>query len=148
LEEKSGRIEFRDILTSLGERKIDSLYIEGGSGALGSAFDSGIVNQEGRGIGLINKIKAYKLQEQGLDTEEANIALGFPPDMRDYGIGAQILSDLNVRKMRLMTNNPKKLVGLKGHGIEVVERVPLIMETNPYDEKYFKTKKEKMGHLF
>lgn len=106
------------------------------------------LRQEGRGIGLINKIKAYKLQEQGLDTEEANIALGFPPDMRDYGIGAQILSDLNVRKMRLMTNNPKKLVGLKGHGIEVVERVPLIMETNPYDEKYFKTKKEKMGHLF
>lgn len=148
MEEKSGRIEFRDILTLLGERKIDSLYIEGGSGVLGSAFDSGIVNQEGRGIGLINKIKAYKLQEQGLDTEEANIALGFPPDMRDYGIGAQILSDLNVRKMRLMTNNPKKLVGLKGHGIEVVERVPLIMETNPYDEKYFKTKKEKMDHLF
>lgn len=106
------------------------------------------LRQEGRGIGLINKIKAYKLQEQGLDTEEANIALGFPSDMRDYGIGAQILSDLNVRKMRLMTNNPKKLVGLRGHGIEVVERVPLIMETNPYDEKYFKTKKEKMGHLF
>lgn len=106
------------------------------------------LRQEGRGIGLINKIKAYKLQEQGLDTEEANIALGFPPDMRDYGIGAQILSDLHVRKMRLMTNNPKKLVGLKGHGIQVVERVPLIMDTNPYDEKYFKTKKEKMGHLF
>lgn len=106
------------------------------------------LRQEGRGIGLINKIKAYKLQEQGLDTEEANIALGFPPDMRDYGIGAQILSDLNVRKMRLMTNNPKKLVGLKGHGIEVVERVPLIMKTNPYDEKYFKTKREKMGHLY
>lgn len=106
------------------------------------------LRQEGRGIGLINKIKAYKLQEQGLDTEEANIALGFPSDMRDYGIGAQILSDLNVRKMRLMTNNPKKLVGLKGHGIEVVERVPLIMKTNPYDEKYFKTKKEKMGHLY
>jgi len=106
------------------------------------------LRQEGRGIGLINKIKAYKLQEQGMDTEEANIALGFPADMRDYGIGAQILSELNVRKLRLMTNNPKKLIGLRGHGIEVVERVPLIMETNLHNEKYFKTKKEKMGHLY
>ena len=106
------------------------------------------MNQEGRGIGLMNKIKAYKLQEQGMDTEEANIALGFPADMRDYGIGAQILSELNVRKLRLMTNNPKKLIGLRGHGIEVVERVPLIMETNLHNEKYFKTKKEKMGHLY
>ncbi|QAA30875.1 GTP cyclohydrolase II [Clostridium manihotivorum] len=106
------------------------------------------LRQEGRGIGLINKIKAYKLQEEGLDTEEANIALGFPADMRDYGIGAQILRELNVRKIRLMTNNPKKIVGIKGHGIEVVERVPLIMDTNLHNEKYFKTKKEKMGHLF
>jgi len=106
------------------------------------------LRQEGRGIGLINKIKAYKLQEEGMDTEEANIALGFPADMRDYGIGAQILSELNVRKLRLMTNNPKKLIGLKGHGIEVVERVPLIMETNLYNQKYFNTKKEKMGHLY
>jgi 3,4-dihydroxy 2-butanone 4-phosphate synthase/GTP cyclohydrolase II len=106
------------------------------------------LRQEGRGIGLINKIKAYKLQEQGMDTEEANIALGFPADMRDYGIGAQILSELNVRKIKLMTNNPKKLIGLKGHGIEIVERVPLVMDTNIYNKRYFDTKKEKMGHLY
>lgn len=106
------------------------------------------LRQEGRGIGLINKIKAYKLQEEGLDTEEANIALGFPADMRDYGIGAQILSELNVRKIRLMTNNPKKLVGLKGHGIEITERVPLIIDPNIYNQRYYDTKKEKMGHLF
>lgn len=106
------------------------------------------LRQEGRGIGLINKIKAYKLQEEGMDTEEANIALGFPADMRDYGIGAQILSELKVRKIRLMTNNPKKLVGLRGHGIEIVERVPIIMDTNAYNKRYFETKKEKMGHLY
>lgn len=106
------------------------------------------LRQEGRGIGLINKIKAYKLQEEGLDTEEANLALGFPSDLRDYGIGAQILSELNAKKLRLMTNNPKKLVGLKGHGIEVVERVPLIMDTNLHNERYFHTKKEKMGHMY
>jgi 3,4-dihydroxy 2-butanone 4-phosphate synthase/GTP cyclohydrolase II len=106
------------------------------------------LRQEGRGIGLINKIKAYKLQEEGMDTEEANIALGFPADMRDYGIGAQILSELKVRKIRLMTNNPKKLVGLGGHGIEIVERVPIIIETNKHNQKYFETKKEKMGHLY
>lgn len=106
------------------------------------------LRQEGRGIGLINKIKAYKLQEQGMDTEEANLALGFPSDMRDYGIGAQILSELNVRKIRLMTNNPKKIIGLKGHGIEIVERVPLIMDANVHNKRYFETKKEKMGHLY
>lgn len=106
------------------------------------------LRQEGRGIGLINKIKAYKLQEEGLDTEEANLALGFPSDMRDYGIGAQVLSNLKVTKIRLMTNNPKKLVGIKGHGIEVVERVPLIMETNLHNERYFSTKKDKMGHMY
>ncbi len=106
------------------------------------------LRQEGRGIGLINKIKAYKLQEEGLDTEEANLALGFPSDMRDYGIGAQILSELNVRKVRLMTNNPKKIVGLKGHGIEIVERVPIVMDSNEFNKRYFLTKKEKMGHLY
>lgn len=106
------------------------------------------LRQEGRGIGLINKIKAYKLQEEGMDTEEANIALGFPPDLRDYGIGAQILSELKAKKIRLLTNNPKKVVGLKGHGIEIMERVPLIMDTNLHNEKYFLTKKEKMGHLY
>lgn len=106
------------------------------------------LRQEGRGIGLINKIKAYKLQEEGMDTEEANIALGFPPDLRDYGIGAQILSELKAKKIRLLTNNPKKVVGLKGHGIEIVDRVPLIMDTNLHNEKYFLTKKEKMGHLY
>ena len=83
-----------------------------------------------------------------MDTEEANFALGFPADMRDYGIGAQILSELKVRKIRLMTNNPKKLVGLKGHGIEIVERVPIIMDTNMHNQRYFETKKEKMGHLY
>ncbi|MBH1940257.1 GTP cyclohydrolase II [Mobilitalea sibirica] len=106
------------------------------------------LRQEGRGIGLINKIKAYKLQEQGMDTEEANIALGFPSDMRDYGIGAQILSELNVRRIRLMTNNPKKIIGLKGHGIEIIERVPLIIDANVHNKRYFETKKEKMGHLY
>jgi len=106
------------------------------------------LRQEGRGIGLINKIKAYKLQEEGMDTEEANIALGFPPDLRDYGIGAQILSELKAKKIRLLTNNPKKVVGLKGHGIEIIERVPLVMDTNLHNEKYFFTKKEKMGHLY
>jgi 3,4-dihydroxy 2-butanone 4-phosphate synthase/GTP cyclohydrolase II len=106
------------------------------------------LRQEGRGIGLINKIKAYKLQEQGLDTEEANLALGFPSDLRDYGIGAQILSALGARRLRLMTNNPKKLVGLRGHGIEVVERMPLVMQPNDINRRYFETKEAKMGHLF
>jgi len=106
------------------------------------------MRQEGRGIGLKNKIKAYKLQyEHSLDTVEANRALGFPDDLRDYGIGAQILYDLGVRKMRLMTNNPKKIVGLSGYGLEVVERVPIEIPPNEINKKYLQTKKEKLGHI-
>jgi 3,4-dihydroxy 2-butanone 4-phosphate synthase/GTP cyclohydrolase II len=105
------------------------------------------MRQEGRGIGLVNKLKSYELQDKGLDTVEANIKLGFKPDLRDYGIGAQILVDLGVRKMRLMTNNPKKIVGLEGYGLKVVERVPV--ETKPHDKNiiYLKTKKKKLGHM-
>ncbi len=105
------------------------------------------MRQEGRGIGLVNKLKAYELQDKGLDTVEANIQLGFKPDLRDYGIGAQMLVDLGVRKMRLMTNNPKKIVGLEGYGLKVLERVPI--EMNPHERNlvYLKTKKKKLGHL-
>ncbi|WP_248925368.1 bifunctional 3,4-dihydroxy-2-butanone-4-phosphate synthase/GTP cyclohydrolase II [Paenibacillus hamazuiensis] len=105
------------------------------------------MRQEGRGIGLINKLKAYKLQEQGLDTVDANIKLGFAPDLRDYGIGAQILKDLGIRKIRLMTNNPRKIRGLEGYGLEVVERVPIQMEENEDNSKYLHTKQEKLGHM-
>ncbi len=104
------------------------------------------MNQEGRGIGLINKLKAYKLQEQGLDTVEANLQLGFKMDQRDYGIGAQILRDLGVKKMRLMSNNPQKRTGLVGYGLEIVENVPIQIKANKHNKKYLDTKRDKMGH--
>jgi len=105
------------------------------------------MRQEGRGIGLHNKIRAYALQDQGLDTVEANEALGFGSDLRDYGIGAQILADLGVRKIRLLTNNPRKVIGLEGYGLQVVETVPIICKPNPQNVKYLETKRKKMGHL-
>jgi len=104
------------------------------------------IQQEGRGIGLMNKIKAYKLQEQGLDTVDANVHLGFDPDERDYGVGAQILCNLGVAKMRLMTNNPVKRVGLEGYGLKVVETIPLEVSPNPFNEFYMRTKRDRMGH--
>lgn len=106
------------------------------------------MNQEGRGIGLLNKLKAYKLQENGRDTVEANLELGFKMDERDYGIGAQILRDLGLSKIKLMTNNPKKRAGLIGYGLEIVDNVPIIIKPNPHNLKYLQTKKEKMGHHF
>ena len=105
------------------------------------------MRQEGRGIGLVEKIKAYKLQEKGLDTVEANLKLGFKMDLREYGLGAQILSDLGLKTIRLLTNNPKKIVGLEGYGLEVVEQVPIRVKPNPHNVKYLQTKKEKLGHL-
>lgn len=105
------------------------------------------MNQEGRGIGLLNKLKAYKLQEQGRDTVQANLELGFGMDERDYGVGAQILFDLGVRKMRLISNNPRKRVGLVGYGLEIIQNLPIIIPPNPHNQRYLDTKRDKMGHL-
>jgi 3,4-dihydroxy 2-butanone 4-phosphate synthase/GTP cyclohydrolase II len=105
------------------------------------------MRQEGRGIGFHNKLCAYALQDEGLDTVEANLSLGFEPDLRDYGIGAQILADLGLRKIRLLTNNPRKVIGLEGYGLKVVETIPIIVPPNPYNLRYLETKQKKMGHL-
>ena len=105
------------------------------------------MRQEGRGIGLLNKLRAYRLQDEGMDTVDANVALGFPPDLRDYGTGAQILMDLGLRRIRLLTNNPKKVIGLGGYGLEIVDRVPLVIEPNEYNERYMRTKELRMGHV-
>ena len=106
------------------------------------------MRQEGRGIGLANKLKAYALQDKGMDTVEANEKLGFKPDLRDYGVGAQILKDLGLTQLRLITNNPRKIVGLEGHGLRVIDRVSLSTPAHPHNAKYLKTKKEKLGHIF
>ena len=105
------------------------------------------MRQEGRGIGLENKLHAYRKQEEGMDTVEANVALGFPPDLRDYGEGAQMLVDMGIRRIRLLTNNPCKIAGLEGYGLEIVERVPIVIPANSHDRRYLDTKREKMGHL-
>jgi 3,4-dihydroxy 2-butanone 4-phosphate synthase/GTP cyclohydrolase II len=115
-----------------------------------SQKEAGVVlymHQEGRGIGLMNKLHAYILQDKGLDTVEANLKLGFPADLRDYGIGAQILSDLGLETIHLITNNPRKIVGLDGYGLKITKRIPLIVESNPMNEKYLSTKRKKLGHL-
>jgi 3,4-dihydroxy 2-butanone 4-phosphate synthase/GTP cyclohydrolase II len=105
------------------------------------------LNQEGRGIGLLNKIKAYRLQDQGSDTVEANLRLGFKADLRDYGVGAQILANLRLRQIKLITNNPRKIVGIEGYGLKVVERVPVEVPPRAANVRYLRTKKAKLGHL-
>jgi 3,4-dihydroxy 2-butanone 4-phosphate synthase/GTP cyclohydrolase II len=104
------------------------------------------IAQEGRGIGIVNKLRAYELQDKGMDTVEANQALGFKADLRDYGLGAQVLSSLGIKKMRLMTNNPSKVKGLQGHGLEIVGHVPIVTEPTEHSERYLRTKKDKLGH--
>jgi 3,4-dihydroxy 2-butanone 4-phosphate synthase/GTP cyclohydrolase II len=118
------------------------LIVEAGAGVIV------YLDQEGRGIGLLNKLKAYELQDKGHDTVEANRALGFAPDLRDYGIGAQILMDLGLSSIRVLTNNPRKMVGLDGYGLEIVERVPLVANTTDANRAYLKVKRDKLGHLF
>jgi 3,4-dihydroxy 2-butanone 4-phosphate synthase/GTP cyclohydrolase II len=134
---------FHSLRCDCGDQLIRAMEMigEAGKGALI------YMHQEGRGIGLANKIKAYALQEKGKDTVEANEALGLLPDLREYGLGAQILAHLGIRKLRMMTNNPKKIIGLKGYGLEVVERVPIVVEANLKNIDYLRTKQEKMGHL-
>jgi 3,4-dihydroxy 2-butanone 4-phosphate synthase / GTP cyclohydrolase II len=105
------------------------------------------MRQEGRGIGFHNKIKAYALQDEGLDTVEANVELGFPPDLRDYGVGAQIMTDLGIHEIRLLTNNPKKVISIEGHGLKVVQTVPIVVAPNPHNRRYLETKQKKMGHM-
>ena len=134
---------FHSLRCDCGDQLIRAMEMigEAGKGALI------YMHQEGRGIGLANKIKAYALQEKGKDTVEANEALGLLPDLREYGLGAQILAHLGIRKLRMMTNNPKKIIGLKGYGLEVVERIPIIVEANQKNINYLRTKQKKMGHL-
>jgi len=134
---------FHSLRCDCGDQLVRSLEMIGEEGKGALIY----MHQEGRGIGLANKIKAYALQEKGKDTVEANEALGLKPDLRDYGIGAQILSHLGIRKLRLMTNNPKKIIGLEGYGLEIVGRVPIVVPPNRRNRSYLKTKQEKMGHL-